>query len=69
MLLPGSLYIAQDVQMSMGLSNTLCCVDGLETRVPNLPGNDGRTDSYPNLPTGASADPVAIFSNPNKSTS
>lgn len=69
MLLPGSLYIVQDVQMRVGLCNTVCYTEGLEIRVPNLPQNDGRTDSCLNLPTGASADPGAIFSIPDKSTS
>lgn len=55
--------------MSMGLCNTVCCVEGLEIRVSNLTQNDGRTDSHPNLPTGVSADPGAISSIPNKSTS
>lgn len=51
MLLPGSLYIVQDVQKSVGLCNTVTCyIEGLEIRVPNLPHNDGRTDCYPNLP-------------------
>lgn len=45
MLLPGSLYIVQDMQMSMGLYNRVCCTEGLEIRVPNFPQSNGRTDS------------------------
>lgn len=60
--------IIQDLQMRMGLLNTVY-YNGKVWRSEILPRNDSRIDSCPILPVGLSTDPAAILSIPDKSTS